>query len=331
MKRRISRALLHRQTMVCLAFLCCLLPLLAVAEQAPAIPPDEMLSPYTRRSETVLVPYTLYFGYRNTLLLGREMREVSVPRAASAELSVVQALLDGPGSLSPHLVPLFPPGTQVLSVVPEGDRLFVTFSEALMGRYADEALIDSPDYRAGLGQQRRRLAMAGLVNTLTESGRYSSVQVLVRGETYVSTSMRLSNRYYLLNNDLLPDPLVRQDELILTPQAAVSQFLDAWQRQEWSRATQLIGGSLQADSILPSEYELTQRLQNASQLLEWTVTPGTIALDGQSAVVSVSYSARQKNGVRFDISAKPVKLLLVDGVYLIPFQSALRLTGLTNE
>ncbi len=316
---------------LCLVFLCCLSPLLVSAEQEMTIPVDDMLSPYTRRSETVSVPYTLYFGYRNTLLLGREVREVSVPRAASAELSVVQALLDGPGSLSPHLTPLFPPGTQVLSVVPEGDRLFVTFSEALMAHYADEALIDSADYRAGLGQQRRRLAMAGLVNTLTDSGRYSSVQVLVRGETYVSTSMRLSNRYYLLDNDLLPDPLVRQDELILNPQAAVSRFMDAWQKQLWDQAAQLIGGSLQADGILPTEHELTQQLQNASQLLEWTVTPGTVSLDGQSAVVSVNYSAQQKNGVRFSVSAKPVKLLLIDGVYLIPFQSALRLTGLSNE
>lgn len=106
----------------------------------------------------------------------------------------------------------------------EGETLFVTFNEQLLGRYADEAVIFSTDYSQGEGRLRRRLAMAALVNTLTESGLYSRVQVLVRQESYITSSMRLSMRYYLLEDDSLPPPLTRQESYILTPQVSAQIF-----------------------------------------------------------------------------------------------------------
>ena len=177
----------------------------------------QMLGVEAQQGDLLRQSVTLYYRYLDSGFLGREQREISFPRTTAPELAIAAALIEGPGSLSPWLNPLFPPGTQVLSALREGDRLFLTFNEALMNRYSDEALVMSGDYRKGEGQLRRRLAMASLVNSLTETGQYSSVQVLVRGETYIATSMRLSGRYYLEDGDSLPPPLLRQEEYIFTP------------------------------------------------------------------------------------------------------------------
>jgi hypothetical protein len=313
----------------CLLFCCCMCLWQAPASSAAeAITPQQMLSPNDQAAQVRKLPLTLYFRYRSSALLGRERRAIFVPVSGPYELSIVRALLDGPGSLSPHLSPLFPPGTQALSAVVEGGTLFVTFNETIMGHYPDEPLIMTPDYSQGEGALRRRLAMAGLVNTLTEVGRYRAVQVLVRGETYIATSMRLSMRYYLQDSDDLPDPLVRQEAYIQSPQTAAQALLSAWQGNNWTSCYPLLISSAQT---LPSEYELIQIVRQAPSVLDYTLTAGIVGLDGQSAIVSVDYTLRRANGSTQTIQAFPLKVLLIDGIYRIPYESLRQLLELPNE
>ena len=138
--------------------------------RAAVIPPDNMLSAQAQEEQPIKLSATLYFRYRSTGYLAREVRELNASRTISDEMALINALVEGPGSLSPQLSPLFPAGTHALSTAVEGETLFVTFNEQLLGRYADEAVIFSTDYSQGEGRLRRRLAMAALVNTLTESG-----------------------------------------------------------------------------------------------------------------------------------------------------------------
>lgn len=320
---------MRKMVKACLLFLCCLCLLqIPVLSAAPAIMPAQMLSPNDQEAQMRKLPLTLYFRYRSSALLGRELRVLSVPGSGPYELSVVRALLDGPGSLSPHLSPLFPPGTQALSAVAEGGTLFVTFNETIMGHYPDEPLIMTPDYSRGEGALRRRIAMAGLVNTLTELGRYRAVQVLVRGETYIATSMRLSMRYYLQDSDDLPDPLVRQETYIQSPRSAAQTLLSAWQGGNWAGCYPLLISGVQT---LPSEHELIQIVRQAPGVLDYALSAGTVALDGQSAVVCVDYTLRRANGSTQTINAFPMKVLLVDGIYRIPYESLRQLLELPDE
>jgi len=313
----------------CLLFLCCLCVWQTPIESAAqAIPPQLMLSPNDQVAQLRKLPLTLYFRYRSSDLLGRELRAISVPVNGPYELSIVRALLDGPGSLSPHLSPLFPPGTQALSAVAESGTLFVTFNESIMGHYPDEPLIMTPDYRQGEGTLRRQIAMAGLVNTLTELGRYRAVQVLVRGETYIAASMRLSMRYYLQDSDALPDPLVRQEAYIQSPQTAAQALLSASQSNDWTSCYPLL---ISGTQMLPSEHELIQVVSQAPTVLDYVLTAGTVALDGQSAIVCVDYTLRRSNGSTQAIKALPLKVLLIDGIYRIPYESLRQLLELPNE
>lgn len=311
---------MRRGKSAALVFLClCLLGGTALASQP-------LLGAQEREAELLSQPVTRYFRYLDSALLAREQRELIYPRTGSLEMAIIAALIDGPGTLSPALSPLFPPGCQVLNVLREEGRLFVTFNEALMGRYSDEALISSADYRQGEGLLRRRLAMASLVNSLTESGQYSSVQVLVRGETYIATSMRLSQRYYLEDSDALPPPLSRQESYVLSPQSAAGILMAAWQSMNWRPGLRLLeAGNDAGAQPLPSEHELLRIVDGAPKLLHYSVSPGIVALDGQSAVVSLSYRLRYPDGREAEHSDMPLKLLQRHGLYSVPYAAFLRL------
>lgn len=291
-----------------------------VRAQSPVL--EGMLSAQPHEEQRLKLAATLYFRYRNTPYLAREVRELSVSRTLPDELALVNALLEGPGSLSPHLSPLFPSGTKALSTAVEGETLFITFNDRLMSRYADEAVLFSTDYSQGEGLLRRRLAMAGLVNTLTESGLFSRIQVLVRQESYVTSSMRLSNRYYLLDDDSLPPPLHRQETYILTPQASADIFLDGWQKGDLVSGLKMVRGSDgRSLAAIPSEYELRQMMEQAPRLADFSVTAGSTSLDGQSAVVSLSLSLLKDDGGERLIDNRPLRLILREGIYTIPYEA----------
>lgn len=309
-----------------LLMLCVLL--LPQALRAESISPESMISAQVRDEQPLKLTAALYFRYRSTAYLAREIRELSVSRTVSDELALINALLEGPGSLSPHLSPLFPSGTQALNAVSEGETLFITFNEQLLGRYSDEAVIFSTDYSQGEGRLRRRLAMASLANTLTESGIYSRIQVLVRQENYVSSSMRLSMRYYLLEDDSLPAPLIRQEEYILTPRACADIFLTGWKDGNFASGLRMVRGSdSRTPASIPSEYELRQMLEQAPRLSDFMVTSGITALDGQSAVVMVSLHLLQEDGSEHLVENRPLRLVLREGVYTIPYEAFESLLG----
>ncbi|NLG56846.1 MAG: GerMN domain-containing protein [Clostridiales bacterium] len=261
---------------------------------------------------------TLYFRAANSRWLEREQRPVAFTRSESYEKALVQALIDGPLQSS-RLSPLFPQGTQVLSVISEGRQLFVTFNERLMASYPDEAAsINQADYRSGEGLVRRELAMASLVNTLTENGEYAQVQVLVRAETTLTGSLRLSSRYYLKDSDSLPDPLTRQEELIMLPGYAAEQVMALWKRRDWTALRErLVQGP--ADAAAQSAF--TQALEASPVILQYTVSPGIPAPDGSYAVASLSLSYQVTGGVEKSIENWPLYLIRSPGAWEVPWDA----------
>ena len=253
-----------------------------------------------------------------------------MPRTESFALALIRALVDGPASLSPHLTPLFPPATAVLGVQQEGLLFFVTFNEAVMGRYADEStfLLSLLDYRQAEGLLRRRLAMSALVNTLTENLPCGTVQVLVRAETYISTSMRLSDRYYLKDSDTLPDPLVRDEASILTPSAAAQLVLDAWAKEGWDAAAALTDPVTEQPKQLPYDHGASDAEETAPVLSAYTVTPGSISPDGHQVIVCVDGEFLTPSGSSRHIRSFPLRLVRRQGVWFASHDSLLLLAEL---
>ena len=277
----------------------------------------QVLDYRAQQSQHTTRPVVLYFPFTGTPWLGTQVRMIAASETISFEHAAVQALVDGPDAPSDSLSPPFPPGTQVLSVQPEGDLLFVTFNEALLGRYPDETLPND----LAQAQLRRRLAMAALVNTLTERGEYRRVQVLARAETNIRTSMRLAASYYLEDSDVLLDPLTRDEACILTPADAAKMTLDTWQKRDWRTLYD------QMRDLRPSQDEVARAFESSLRLVAYAASTGTVAPDGISAVVSVTLDLQDEGGAVFSLPAFPLVLTRVGGVWRPQYESLLRLAA----
>lgn len=251
----------------------------------------------------------LYFRYIDSMWLGQEQRSVNVPRTESLQKTLVQALLDGPSAQSPYFRPLFPTGTKVLSVLEDAGYLFVTFNERLMDPLPGEE--DTAGEGSGEGLLRRRLAMASLVNTLTESGQYRSVQVLIQGKSGTSSSMRLSGRYYLDKEDTLLDPLTRQEEWIITPGNAAGIILDAWK----NRAINKLEALILRESKAAGSDEPSLDMNIIPPLSTYEVSTGSIGPDGSYAVAALTAQVTAPDGRLRDIKGFPLMLIRRDGLW----------------
>ena len=294
-------------------------PLIILAALLCSLAPHDALSEVPvpsfvpRSGGTTQQNSVLYFRYAAEPYLGRESRTVSFDPGTTYENALIRSLLEGPGSVYPHLEPVFPLGTEVLSTQARGDLLFVTFNEKLLNAYPDEVSLSTPSYRENEGRLKRELAMAALSCTITENTPFAYVQVLVLGDMRATTSMRLSERYYLLDSDVLPPPLSRAENRILTPQSAATLLCNYWLKLDRrGMAMHLRAAGEAAD--LPEGLPL---------LTSFALTNGTVSPDGQSAIVLADLTLRSNDGNSYARLGWPMRLSYVQGVWLVE-QSALR-------
>lgn len=258
---------------------------------------------------------TLYFRYADTSLLKQETRQLSILPNETRERALVSALLAGSTEGGE---PLFPPGVEVLSTQVNDGTVFVTFNEALYGRYEDEnGQLTGPEPAL-----RRELAMDALTATLTESGEHHAVQVLVRAESEVGSSMRLRSSYFLEEDDRPADVLIRSEEHLMTPANVTHSVLLAWQQRSFDVLYPLL--SMQGDTqLLPSQTLFSEAFAKSDMLIVYSLTPGSVSPDGQSAVVCVNMTLRRADGGEYSISGWPLRLTRENGAWKISV-SALR-------
>lgn len=258
----------------------------------------------------------LYFRYDNSAYLEQETRVLSLMATQGLEKALVQALLDGPAASGLHS--LFPEGTQVVSVLPEGSRLFVTLSGDVMKAMPNENITSEQGKQAAI--LRRTLAMAALVNTLTERGAYQSVQVLVINQPGLSNSLRLSQRYYLQNDDSIPPPLTRMEEAIITPGRAAAHMLSLWQNQN-------LRGFISHLTTRAQEGQDGQTLDTAALplLKQFSTSQGSLAPDHSYALVMADLVLTLRDGQETTVSAFPLVLNRSQGVWTLSLPSILKL------
>ena len=225
---------------------------------------------------------TLYFRYGDSGYLAPEQRIIQVRRNESLEKALVEALIQGPAA--PSLNPLFPAGTEVLAAASQGDTLFITLSEAFLGRYTDEPDTVTAYWREE-GPLRRLLCLDSLAATLTEAGLCAQAQVLVYRKANQSTSMRLQAGFLDRSQDetLLP-PVVRNEENLLTPYNTAKLILQAWLSQDWAA---LYDWTARESADRPMEQTAFDAFAAARGLADFSLSPGTVSYDGQTAVMTV--------------------------------------------
>lgn len=266
----------------------------------------------------------LYFRYENSGYVAPEYREIEVKHTESLEKALVAALMAGPLPEDTSFKSPFPPGTEAISVLAEGSRLFVTLSKEFLNPLPNE------ESRGPAAQEealtRRGLAIASLVNTLTESGEFSSVQILVLNQQDSGSSLRLNQRYFLEDSDYIPPPFSRQEEAILTPGRALEYILGFWGRQDWAGLARLV-------VMAPEEVTAGRQAVDLKQLpllLSFGASTGTISPKGDYALVLADAQMKLDDGRELAKADFPVRLLKRNQAWALSLSSLERLTEVSE-
>lgn len=288
---------------------------------------DQLISADTQGLTADSFQATLYFRYGSSAYLASEERLLSVRRNETREKALVQALLDGPAATHSTLSPLFPPGTQVLAVANQGDTLFITFNEALLGRYGDEPSDLSAEPWKTEGPLRRRLCIDALSATLTEAGLCAQIQVLVYREKLQTASMRLHAGFFdrTADDTLLP-AFTRNEDSLLTPHNTAAVLLTAWMTQDWATLYDLVARE-QGGEPRPDEQAAFDAFDAARDVTSFTLSPGNVTPDGTRAVLSAQMTLRSQ-GEDQVLSGYPLHLIREDGLWKISYS---RLMALMNQ
>ncbi|MBR3017745.1 MAG: GerMN domain-containing protein [Clostridia bacterium] len=260
-------------------------------------------------------PVALYYRYQDSSFLASEQRMVTVQRNENPEKAIVRTLIGGP--LNAELTPLFPAGSEVVDTSIQGRTLFITMNEAFLGRYADEpGDISSGSWKTE-GPLRRRLCLNSLAATMTEAGLCDRVQVLVQRDiSGQAESMRLQAGFLDRsgNTDLLP-PIVRSEQMLLTPHNTADSVLSAWLRQDWDGLTLFFVHA-------PDEQSVFDGFGVSGALLSYKLSSGSVAFDGQSAVLTADLTLRGETGDAV-ITGYPLRLIREDGLWKMDYEALL--------
>jgi len=249
-------------------------------------------------SRTDMLDVTLYFRFADTNVLGAQQAQIDIRREETVATSIVQRLLAGPDIAHEQLSPVFPQGTELISVSGEGATAFVTLSSGFLGK-PDGAPADWEDSSEWQEEAalRRRLAVQSIVLALTEGGRYQRVQLYI-ADSDDEIPQRIAMAW--LDTGVTDPALVlaaspRDEQAMLTPACALEMIMDAWQMQDWAAMYPLMADM--ADEPLPtlSVFEAEMAGRDVS-LLEYSLTPGTVSFDGQMATLVLDAVVRTREG-----------------------------------
>lgn len=266
---------------------------------------EQQLGVQKKRS---LMDVTLYFRFADTNVLGACSAQLDMRREETVASSIVRSLINGPDVAHDRLRGLFPQGTEVVNVDSEGDTAFVTLTRAFLGR-PDGAPLDWEDstYWQEEAALRRQMAFQSIVLALTEDGRFQRVQLYL-ADSDDDLPQRIPVYYFDVrekNPNVLLAACARDEEAMLTPRRAMKMALDCWQKKDWEKLYPLLQRD---DALTLSAFEAQMREMDVS-LLDYTVTAGTVSLDGQSATVVVDASIRSELGGDAKIQRESVQLL----------------------
>ena len=260
-----------------------------------------------------MLDVTLYFRFADTNVLGAQRAQIDIRREETIATSIVQHLLAGPDIEHEHLSQVFPQGTELISVTGEGATAFVTLSSGFLGK-PDGAPADWEDLADWQEEAalRRRLAVQSIVLALTEGGRYQRVQLYIADHDD-DVPQRIAMAW--LDTSVTDPALVlaacpRDEMAMLTPSRALEMIMDAWQAQKWAAMYPLMADVRDDPLPTPGVFETEMAARNVS-LLEYSLTPGTVSFDGQTATIVLDAVVRSREGGDAQIVRESIPLMRV--------------------
>jgi hypothetical protein len=272
----------------------------------------------------------VYYIYADKYYLVGQQHLVSVPETKRAEEIFLQELIAGPKTTSNDLQPVINPNTRVVSVSDNNGLLFVTLSSHFLTPLSavpenwqqNQELLD-------LVMQQRRLALYAIVNTLTQTGKYSKVQLYIdydgsgQGERPTRAEVGFNDE----NGEKLLEPVGRNAQIILGPDTSVILFMQSFAEKNWEEASKYVEADNEngGEETLANEFSLLDLT-----LADFQVTSMTTSYDGQSAIVTIDYFIRAKDGVEYQNTNVALKVVRVDDIWKISYVSVNQLLNVSN-
>lgn len=281
---------------------------------------DNAQAPLNPTTENVLkeqVIVMLYFGYTGDSYLASDMRTVKIPVTKRIEQVIVEELLKGPISDKLELETLFNPNVRVIMVSDNNDYIFVTLSKEFLIN-PDPKKISQNDFNIS-----KKLAIYSIVNSLTELGRFSRVQILIDAENNEQGArIKRKDAGFIgdSNQEQLLEPLARDAKLILSPENTVRAMMKAFIEKDWDKVYGYLATKDNNQVLKPEPDEFRNTLVSVAPTLDSSeILDGTISNDGQTAVVTTNYKIKMKNSKSVEYILAPLRLIRERQMWKIVF------------
>ncbi|MGI5878733.1 MAG: GerMN domain-containing protein [Christensenellales bacterium] len=274
--------------------------------------------------------YTLYFRYEDENYLAGEQRMLSASEDKRIEKVLLQDMIqNGPSAGSVKLKPVINPKTSVLSVSENREYLYITLSREFLEPISDEI----PANWAGDEKWReqvyaeRRLAVMAIVNTLTELGQYSRIQILVDTDNTGQGTRPTWEMLGFVRGDpeqdaQLAEPLSRDQSMVLTPRNTLNLLLKRFGEKNWKAVDAFIAQNDPRGYTKPPTEEMIAMLGMLDiSLVSYEIHDEMVSNDGQSAVITVSYVFQLKDGNSFSIDRASMRMIRENSIWKMVYSS----------
>ena len=266
--------------------------------------------------------YDLYFGYQDATALVAQQGQVVVSESKQVEVALLEGLIAGPASGS-GLERLIDAQTTVQSVTSSRDYLYVVFSREFLNPIGVSDGWENDADMVELVQRQRQMAVWSVVNTLTELGRYSRIQIMI--DVDGSGEGQRPTRYMLgfsenAEDTTLMESLARNDAVIYDAKMALVSAMEALGKQDYKHLMTLI--ATQEDQNRPDDTSLMTSLSGAGLvLITYSLVSSQTSVDGQSALIMVDYEVQLQDGSHQQRTDAPIRMVRENNVWKISYQS----------
>lgn len=271
---------------------------------------------------------TLYFRYAYSpfwepLLCGEE-QQIEVAANETHETAIVKALVMGPRGADARSV--INPETRVYSVTRNKDCYFVLLSREFMEPYGLTKDRQSDPETVEEAMANQRLAVYSVVNSLTELGTCSRVQILidVDGRGNGQRVPRRELGFTGGNADQPIEPLGRDGSLIRTPASSLEELIKLIMNGDLSSAYKGVAENSDENGETPSQDELAALISGKkSTISTYGILNETVAPNGRTAVVTINVSVKYGAGTGMELrrTLLPVKMIRENEVWKVAYMS----------
>ncbi len=267
-------------------------------------------------SEVQSKEYMLYFQLEGENYITPEVRTLTIPESKSVEETLIKELIAGPKGSYANITANINKDTKVISVIGKEDVLFVSLSDDFLTPPSGlgEDIEDEAEKEA-LILSTRRMALYAIADTITEIGNYSFVQIYIDYDNNGTGTRPTRKEMGFTGEDenQLMEPLYRNTDIIFSPLSAIETVMNSITEKNWTKVMEYT--SLADNADVTSDEAARQFELSDLSLLEYSIISSTVALNGKSAVIVLSYTYALSDGTSTTKENVSVKMQTEDGIW----------------